>query len=144
MLTGSPTVTTPCSEITLGCQNCPIMAASCRNQILSLSEAISFRLFTATTIDSESHDHRPLQIWAKWPEPTCSRNLHSREGVGVVLGCVTTTSHHLWPWYLSVSLGSQLGVESRGSGGRGPVHFGLFEEAQLVIMMLLFLWRHNE
>ena len=60
--------------------------------------------------------------------------------MGAVSGCVATFSRHLWPRYLSVSLGSQLDIESRGSGGWGPVHFVLFEETQLVILMFLFLW----
>ena len=74
--TGVPTVTTPCSAMTLGCQNWPMMAASCRNLIGLLSWTHFFlSVFTATNMDSPSHTHRPLQMLAEKPEPICSSNL---------------------------------------------------------------------
>ena len=71
-LTGFPTVTTPWSVMTPGCQNWPMMAASCRNLTESLSEAFSLSFFTATNMDSFSHIHSPLQMVAKCPEPIFS------------------------------------------------------------------------
>ena len=77
-LTGSSTVTTPCNEITLVCQNWPMIAASCKNNTLSFSEATSLSLLTATCTHSSSHDHKPLKILAKFPDPICSKNLWER------------------------------------------------------------------
>ena len=39
VLTGSPAVTTPISFTTVGCLNCPLIAASCKNLIFSSSDA---------------------------------------------------------------------------------------------------------
>ena len=72
ILTGSPTVTTPRSFTTLGCLNCPLMAASCRNLTLSSCEALDCSVFTATSTAPVGDCHIPLFTVPNWPEPRCS------------------------------------------------------------------------
>ncbi len=84
-LTGSPTVTTPYSLTTLGCRNCPMMAASWRNLTLSISEAIGCRVLTATSIDSTLVVHTPMLTVPNWPEPRCL----------IILQCVHCISRYL-------------------------------------------------
>ena len=72
LLTGSPTVMTPRSFTTLGCLNCPLMAASRRNLTLSFSSDPSFSVFTATSTAPVGDCHIPLFTVPNWPEPRCS------------------------------------------------------------------------
>ena len=72
LLTGSSTVTTPRSFTTLGCLNCPLMAASCRNFTASLSEAPGFSVFTATSMVPVDNCHTPLVTVPNWPDPRWS------------------------------------------------------------------------
>ena len=76
-LTGSPTVTTPISLTTLGCQNCPLMAASCKNLTLSCSEEPSFSTFTATSLDPPERSHTPFITVPNCPDPSWSLTLHN-------------------------------------------------------------------
>ena len=59
-LTGSPTVTTPCSLTMLGWWNWPLMAASCRNLTIFSSEVSTFSVFTATSTGPSKESHTPL------------------------------------------------------------------------------------
>ena len=55
---------------TLGCLNWPMMAASCRNLILSCSSDPSFSVFTATSTSSPVVEcHTPRCTLPNWPEP---------------------------------------------------------------------------
>ena len=71
LLTGSPTVTTPRSFTTLGCLNCPLIAASCRNLTLSSCDALDCSVFTATSTAPAGDCHIPLFTVPNWPEPRC-------------------------------------------------------------------------
>ena len=75
-LTASPSITTPCSRTTLGCLNCPIMAASWRNLTLSISDKSTVRLFTATCIDSWWLYQVAFLTFPNWPEPKWEFNLY--------------------------------------------------------------------
>ena len=72
----------------LGCQNCPLMAASCMNLILSSSEDPSLSIFTATSFDPPERSHTPFMTLPNWPEPSCSKSLH-----------VNVISHGMEPVY---------------------------------------------
>ncbi len=75
-LTGSPTVTTPYSLTTLGCRNCPMMAASWRNLTLSAAGASGLSVFTASCRVLLEMDHMPLHTCPNCPDPNCSMMLH--------------------------------------------------------------------
>ena len=91
-LTGSPTVTTPCSFTTFGCRNCPMMAASCRNLILSSSVIFGFSVFTATSIVPVDSCHSPLFTVPNCPAPKCSTILCKRTDYTVTT--VYSSSHN--------------------------------------------------
>ena len=69
-LTGSPTVTIPCSLTMLGWWNWPMMAASCRNFTFSPSGDSSFKVLMATSTGSPGECHTPLLTHPNCPEPS--------------------------------------------------------------------------
>ena len=69
LLTGSPTVTTPCNLMTLAWKNCPIMAASLRKLTLSFSGTLGRRVLTATSSFRPQCCHTPLCTVPKCPLP---------------------------------------------------------------------------
>jgi len=87
-LTGSPRVTTPYRDTTLGWENWPIMAASWRNFTLSPSEVPGHNSFMATSTSPLGHCQNPLLTVPKWPEPKCSMILC--EGTS----CVTSVKYN--------------------------------------------------
>ena len=75
-LTGSEVVMTPAILMMLGCLNCPMMAASCRNFTLSSSVDSPSRDFTATStpellLEGEGL-HTPRFTVPNWPLPRYS------------------------------------------------------------------------
>lgn len=79
VLTGFPTVTIPCSRTMLGWQNWPMMAASCRNLVCSISGASGFNVFTATSTLPPVFCHTPLCTVPKCPEPMLAVTLEEKE-----------------------------------------------------------------
>ena len=69
VLTGSPVVTTPISLTTLGCLNCPLMAASWRNLTFSSSEAPGWSCFTATSMAPIGLSQTPWFTVPNSPDP---------------------------------------------------------------------------
>ena len=90
-LTGSPTVTTPCSLTILGWWNCPMMAASCRNLTFSSSEASGRSVLIATSTGPSGESHTPLSTRPNCPDPRghvvlwSLKHLNYFEGFGVML-----------------------------------------------------------
>ena len=78
-LTGLPTVTTPNSFTTLGCLNCPLMAASWRNLTVSASGEPGFSVFNATSIVPIGEYQYPLWTSPNWPDPSAPMTL-SKQG----------------------------------------------------------------
>ena len=115
LLTGSPTVTTPRSFTTLGCLNCPLMAASCRNLTLSSCEALDCSVFTATSTAPAGDCHIPLFTVPNWPEPRCSVILKKRLAVKY---------YKLKMWYVKLltvfDVWGSLGTSYLLAVGRGP------------------------
>ena len=75
-LTGSEVVMTPAILMMLGCLNCPMIAASCRNFTLSSSVDSPSRDFTATStpgllLEGEGF-HTPRFTVPNWPLPRYS------------------------------------------------------------------------
>jgi len=78
-LTGFDVVIIPTILITLGCLNCPMMAASCRNFTLSSCVKLPSRDFTATSTLGlflyVTGLHSPRFTVPNWPLPRCSWSL---------------------------------------------------------------------
>ena len=88
-LTGSPTVTTPMSLTTLGCQNCPLMAASCRNFTVSSSVEPSLSILTATSLELPGRSHVPFITVPNWPEPMNFFSLNETDYIEIWLHIVS-------------------------------------------------------
>ena len=69
MLTGSSSVIIPYISTTLGCENCAMMTASCRNFTLSFSEAPGLSVLIATSFEPKGESHTPFSTVPNWPEP---------------------------------------------------------------------------
>ena len=77
-LTKSLFVTTPNSLMTLGWENCPMMAASWRSFTLPTFFSFMTRVFTATSITPFGDFHVPLLTFPNWPDPKSSSILTKR------------------------------------------------------------------
>ena len=79
---GSPRVTTPSSEMTLGCENWPMIAASLRNFTRLSSEAPGCRILMATSCWPMGHCHTRAKVFLG-PEKYIFRNVRT-----ISCGCI--------------------------------------------------------
>ena len=85
ILTGSPTVTTPCNCTTLGWLNCPIMAASWRSFTFSSSGEFVVTILTAMPIGPFGDCHTPSLTVPNCPDPRCLVILQGKSSSLIVI-----------------------------------------------------------